>query len=323
MTVSSCPASQPLQHRGFAGGRGSVCGISGDRNPCVWKYLELEGNYGGGRNRTHRRTPQPLEIVRRSSRPGCGCDGNFSADRARYVRGAPASRATGTPAFGSPLRSTLEGADAENRLDLGCVASHRTFSMETAGCGVAAGIGNVASVPLFRRFPSGTDREGLWPAKLCHPIQDVACDQRFSCLRLGMTSPEPVANDRLVSEEGILRAGLLMVPRFLLPLATPDLLYSSDRAIACTGSPRSRRCLSRWDDDFRIACCSGLVNCDRVVGGVRREARDVLLNLVDEIKSSPRVVGIPVRKNLGDDRARPVYTEMELLPATLAAASCA
>jgi hypothetical protein len=57
--------------------------------------------------------------------------------------------------------------------------------------------------------------------------KDVAREQRFSFLRFGMTSPEPrptqsqaigqlcwpaVADDRLVSEEGVLDAGLLVVP---------------------------------------------------------------------------------------------------------------
>jgi hypothetical protein len=35
--------------------------------------------------------------------------------------------------------------------------------------------------------------ERLWPAKFEHPIQNVARDQRFSFLRFGMTSTEPVA----------------------------------------------------------------------------------------------------------------------------------
>jgi hypothetical protein len=74
--------------------------------------------------------------------------------------------------------------------------------------------------------------ERLWPAKLEHSIQEVARDQRFSFLRFGMTSTEPVADDRLGSEEAVLDAGLLVVPKLLLTPATPDLLYSSDRSIA-------------------------------------------------------------------------------------------
>ena len=51
-----------------------------------------------------------------------------------------------------------------------------------------------------------------------------------------MTSPEAVANDRLVPEEGVLYASLLVVSRLLLPLATLDFPYSSDCAIASAGS---------------------------------------------------------------------------------------
>ena len=42
-----------------------------------------------------------------------------------------------------------------------------------------------------------SNRERLWSAKFEHPIQDVARDQRFSFSRFGMTSPEPVTDDRL------------------------------------------------------------------------------------------------------------------------------
>jgi hypothetical protein len=114
--------------------------------------------------------------------------------------------------------------------------------------------------------------ERLWPTKFEHPIQDVARDQRFSFLRFGMTSTEPVADDRLVSEEGVLDASLLVVPRFLLPLTTPDLLYSSDRSIASAWSRRFRRRLSWRNDDFCIACSDGLIDRRRVISGVGREA---------------------------------------------------
>jgi hypothetical protein len=73
--------------------------------------------------------------------------------------------------------------------------------------------------------------ERLWPAKFERPIQNIGRDQRFSrwglighsFLRFGMTSTEPVADDRLAFEEGVLDAGLLVVARFILPLATPEL----------------------------------------------------------------------------------------------------
>jgi len=56
-----------------------------------------------------------------------------------------------------------------------------------------------------------------------------------------MTRPKPITNNGFVSEEGVLHASLLVVSRFLLPLATPDLPYSSDCAIPSARSPRSRR----------------------------------------------------------------------------------
>ena len=44
---------------------------------------------------------------------------------------------------------------------------------------------------------SPPDRERGRPTKLGHPIQDVARDQRFSVLSLGVPSTKPVANEVL------------------------------------------------------------------------------------------------------------------------------
>jgi len=91
---------------------------------------------------------------------------------------------------------------------------------------------------------------------------------------------------RLVSEEGVLFASLPAGSRFQLPLASPDLLHSSDRAIATAGSSRFRCCPSWRNDDFRIPRFHGVVDRDRVVGGVGCENFDVIPNRVEEIESS-------------------------------------
>ncbi len=43
-------------------------------------------------------------------------------------------------------------------------------------------IGDISPDSPFRESGSGVDCEGLWPAKLRHPVQDVARDYRFSLL---------------------------------------------------------------------------------------------------------------------------------------------
>ena len=53
-----------------------------------------------------------------------------------------------------------------------------------------------------------------------------------------MTRPKPIANDRLVSEEGVLHSGLAMVTGFLLPLAPADLFHSQNCTIASTSKLR-------------------------------------------------------------------------------------
>ncbi len=71
---------------------------------------------------------------------------------------------------------------------------------------------NAATAPPLSRLLLDGDREGLWPAKANHPIQDIAGHQRLSFLRLRMTSTNSVAKNRLVSEEGVLHSGLLVIP---------------------------------------------------------------------------------------------------------------
>jgi hypothetical protein len=70
----------------------------------------------------------------------------------------------------------------------------------------------------------------------------------------------------------------------------PDFPYSSDPAIASAGSLRSRRCLSRRNDDFRAACCSGIVGRDCVVGGVCREIGPFSLRFVHHADLSTLLV---------------------------------
>ena len=65
--------------------------------------------------------------------------------------------------------------------------------------------------------PSQIDAVRRWPPKLGHPVQDVAGKDRLAPLPGRTARSKAVADDRLVPEEGILHAGLLMVARHLLP----------------------------------------------------------------------------------------------------------
>ena len=51
---------------------------------------------------------------------------------------------------------------------------------------------------------SRPDRKRGWPTELGHAIQDVARERRFGFLRPRMSGTKPVANDRLIPEEGVL-----------------------------------------------------------------------------------------------------------------------
>ena len=84
---------------------------------------------------------------------------------------------------------------------------------------------------------------------------------------------------------------------------------------------RLRRTSRRWDDDYGIPRGAGIIDRERVIGCVGREARHVILNAIDEINTHPRVVGASVSQCLGHDRPRLIDTNMQLLPGTLAAPS--
>ncbi len=157
---------------------------------------------------------------------------------------------------------------------------------------------NVGTTSPLPRSSSGADREGCWPTENCHPIQNVASHQRLNFLRRRMASPKFSANNRLVSEEGVLHSGLAMIARLFLPPPAPDCLHSHDSAIASTGlvasSSRSRRCLDRRNDDFGAAFSCCIVDRGRVICCIRCDACNVTLNRIDEIKGGLRVVSTPV-----------------------------
>ena len=64
------------------------------------------------------------------------------------------------------------------------------------------------SLPVSR-----TDRDRLWPPEFSHAIEDVAGDARLNSAPGLAACAQAVTDNRLVSEEGVLDSGLLMVRR--------------------------------------------------------------------------------------------------------------
>ncbi len=81
---------------------------------------------------------------------------------------------------------------------------------------------------------------------------------------------------------------------------------------------RLRRTSRRWDDDYGIPRGSGIIDRERVIGCIGREARHVIRKAIDEINTHPRVVGTSVSQRLSNDHSRSINSEMELFPGTLA-----
>jgi hypothetical protein len=69
-------------------------------------------------------------------------------------------------------------------------------------------------------------------AKFDHAVEDVARKSSLDRLRVCVTRVQAIAKDLLVAHERVLGAGLLMVARFPLPLASSNLANASDDSIS-------------------------------------------------------------------------------------------
>jgi len=156
---------------------------------------------------------------------------------------------------------------------------------------------------------------------LSHLIKDVACEDGLSPPPCWTACSKAMPDDRLVPEEGVLHAGLPMVAGFLLPPSPTDLLQLLDRAIAST-RPRSLSRdparLGRSHHDDRTTRTRGIVERDRVVGRVPRDAGDAAVDGFDQSDGCRCVIDSGLSQRVRDDDTRSVDTHMELLPASFA-----
>lgn len=112
-----------------------------------------------------------------------------------------------------------------------------------------------------------------------------------------------------------------MIARLLLPPSAADLLDLRDRAIPRArpwSASRHTRRRVRGDHDGRAPCRSRLVERDRVVGRVCRDAGEASVDGTDEFDSRRCVIDRRVGQGVGDDHARSVDAQMQLLPAARA-----
>ena len=174
----------------------------------------------------------------------------------------------------------------------------------------------------YTRPWSTTDAVRLRPPELGHPVQDVARENGFGGLPRWGARSKTISNDRLVAEEAVFHPRLLVIACLVLPPSATDLVQSADRTIASSRPRSSTRDPSgplRGDDDDRATRLGRPVDRERVVGGVRRHARDVAVDRVDQRHADRCVIEMLVGQGLSHDHPRAVDTEVELLPATPAA----
>ena len=115
-----------------------------------------------------------------------------------------------------------------------------------------------------------------------------------------------------------------MVPGRLLPLAPAERLHQRDRPIP-RGRPRAvardGRRPGRWDDDRRTPRRRGLIDGDRVIGGVSGDAHERTLDRSEQIEGGGRIITRLLGQRVDTDPAGLIDAKVELPPATSAAAT--
>ena len=133
---------------------------------------------------------------------------------------------------------------------------------------------------------------------------------------------QPIAKDLPVAHERVLSAGLLMIARLLLPLASPDLANASDDPISRLASTASRlRSLDRRHNAPRTSTDCSVIQRTAVVGTVADDSTDLAWHAIDEVHADVAVINTRISQSLTDDHAIAVDTEMQLLPTTNAIAA--
>jgi len=156
-------------------------------------------------------------------------------------------------------------------------------------------------------------------------VQNAARKTHLGCLGATLTTPKPTSEEPLVAEEGVLGAGLAVIARLLLPLASSDLAYASNGGIP--RSTRGRVCsglhgrLRRRKHDHRTPRGEPPVDGPLVVRTVPGEALNIDLNLVEEIVDSADIVGATVSHCFGNNDAALFDADVELAPAANALAA--
>jgi hypothetical protein len=122
----------------------------------------------------------------------------------------------------------------------------------------------------------------------------------------------------------VLDSRLLMVARRFLPPSPADALHlgdcaiSSDRPRSTSGHPGR---LDRRNHDGRAPCTGRIVDGDRVVGRIRGDSRDVVVDGLDQLDARRRVIDRRLGERVREDHTGLNDAHMQLLSASRATAS--
>ncbi len=214
---------------------------------------------------------------------------------------------------------------AEHAVDLetGAVVGVTVQDADDGDTTTMAETGVVARIPNWpkhphRSAPSRTDPVGGRPPELGQPVQDVARQSGFRLLSCWTARSKTVADDRLVSEERVFHAGLLVVSGGLLPPSPTENAHPPDRTIARRGTrppAGQRRGPGRRHDDPCASRTGRVAEAEGVVGRVGRHPREVPVDVLDQVDARYRVIRRGFSQCAGHDHARFVHAQMEFFPA--------
>jgi hypothetical protein len=133
---------------------------------------------------------------------------------------------------------------------------------------------------------------------------------------------QPITKNPLVAHERVLCPPLLVIARFLLPLASSNFANASDAAISRpTSTTSDLGSLDRWHNDLRASAVCSVPQRAAVVGTVADDSTELAWHTIHKAHADVAVINTRISQSLADDDAVAVDTEVQLLPTTNALAA--
>jgi len=156
---------------------------------------------------------------------------------------------------------------------------------------------------------------------MCHSIQDRALEHQFFELIINLASLQPIAEDRLETEDLCFRQAPAMIVTLALPLLAPDLSDPPQVLVAgvtlsfAVGVAPYPGPLARWDRSPRPMDIERIVASPLIVGAVGADLFDLSGHILKQIRQGFGITDIVRAGHDADDfERRFIHAEVEFAP---------